>query len=76
MHGIHHQLQSGIDNGPGLFRVEPFDERGRAFEVGKQRRDGFAFTVRGAAGLPRFLFRANPFGQMRGGVAELLRVGF
>ena len=46
MHGVHHQLQCGVDNGPGFFRIKPFDECRGAFEIGKQRRDGFALAIR------------------------------
>ena len=45
MHGVHHQLQGGINNRPRLFGIESFDQRRRAFEIGKQRGDGFALTV-------------------------------
>ncbi len=45
MHGVHHQLQCRIDNRPGFFGIEAFNQRRRAFEIGKQRRDGLALPV-------------------------------
>jgi hypothetical protein len=42
MHGIHHQLQSRIDNCACLFGIEAFDQGRGAFEIGKERRDGLA----------------------------------
>ena len=37
MHGVHHQLQGGIDNRPCFFGIKSFDQRRRAFEIGKER---------------------------------------
>ena len=45
MHGIHHELQCGINNRPGFFGIEPFNQRRRAFEVSKQGGDGLPLTV-------------------------------
>ena len=45
MHGVHHQLQRGIDNRAGLFGIEAFNQCCGAFEIGKQGGDGFAFAV-------------------------------
>jgi hypothetical protein len=66
MDSIHHQLQSRVDKGSGFFGVKPFDEGGGAFEVSEESGDGLAFTLSGAAGLPRRLFSENPFRQIRG----------
>src|SRR4029450_3858214 len=69
MDRTHHQWQSRVDKGSGFFGVKPFDEGGGAFEVSEESGDGLAFTLSGAAGLPRRLFSENPFRQMRGRVA-------
>jgi hypothetical protein len=45
MHGVHHELQGGVNNGSRLFGIKAFDQRGGAFEVGKQRSDGLTLTV-------------------------------
>ena len=63
MHGVHHQLQSGINNRSGFFRIEPFDQRRRAFEIGKQRGDRFALALRQGCG-------TDALGQMRGRVGS------
>ncbi len=65
---IHHELQGGIDNGAGFFWIEPFDECCGPFEVGKQRRDGFALAVGCPTGFQRGLLGADTFGKMRRGV--------
>jgi hypothetical protein len=62
VHGVHHQLQSRIDNRSGLFGIESFDQCSRAFEIGKQRRDRLTLPLRQG----RF---ADALGQMRGRVA-------
>jgi hypothetical protein len=46
MHGVHHELEGRIDDRSGLFGIEPFNQSGRAFEIGKQRRDRLALAVR------------------------------
>ena len=45
MHGVHHELQGGINNRSGFFGIEPFDQRRRAFEIGKQGGDRLALAV-------------------------------
>jgi hypothetical protein len=66
VHGIHHELQGGVNNGTGFFRVEPFNQGRRAFEVCKQGGDGLAFTVGDAPRCQRRLLGENTLGQMRG----------
>ena len=63
MHGVHHQLQGGINNRSGFFGIESFDQRRRAFEIGKQRGDGLAFTI-------RHRHCADTFSQMSRGVGN------
>ena len=69
MHGVHHELQGGINNRPRFFGVEAFNQCGRAFEISKQRRDRLALAVTGAARFQRRLLGPDAFGQMRGRVA-------
>jgi hypothetical protein len=45
MHRVHHQLQCRINDCPRFFGIEPLNQRRRAFEIGKQRRDRLALTV-------------------------------
>ena len=59
MHRVHHELESGIDNRPRPFRIESFNQCRRTFEIGKQGRDGFTFTIGDATGLQRCLFRVD-----------------
>ena len=70
MHRVHHQLQGGINNRSGFFRVESFNQGCRAFEIGKQRRDRLAFTVCATSCFQRRLFRADALGQMQRRVAQ------
>ena len=46
MHGVHHELQGRINNRPRFFGIESFNQRRRAFEIGKQGGDRLALTVR------------------------------
>jgi hypothetical protein len=62
MHGIHHELERGVDEGTGLFRIEPFDQGGGAFEVGKEGGDGLALAVRNTTRLQRRLLSQNALG--------------
>ncbi len=55
VHGLHHALQHGIEELPGLLRVAVGQEFHRAFEVGKQHRDLLALAFQGAAGGEDFL---------------------
>jgi hypothetical protein len=61
MHGVHHELQSRINNGTRFFRIKPFDQGRGAFEVGKQRRDGLALAICCSARCHRGLLGANTF---------------
>ena len=67
MYGVHHELQGGINNRSRLFGIESFDQRRRAFEIGKQRRDRLALTLRQRD-------RTNAFGQMGRRVVDGSRV--
>ena len=42
---VHHKLEGGINNRPGFFGIESFNQRCRAFEIGKQGGNGFALAV-------------------------------
>ena len=64
MHRVHHQLQGRINNRPRLFWVQSFNQRRRAFEIGKQGGDGFALAVGSSARFQRRLFGADALGQV------------
>src|SRR5437667_10639974 len=61
MHGIHHELQGGVNNRPCLFGVESFNKSSRAFEVSKEGSDRFAFALACPARFQRGLLRAYTF---------------
>jgi len=46
MHRFHHELQRGINEGPRLFRIEPFDQCRRPFEISQEGGDGLALRIR------------------------------
>jgi hypothetical protein len=50
VHGVHHDVQGGVQNGLGLFRVEVADQLCRALEVGKQHGHLLAFAFQGTFG--------------------------
>jgi len=54
MHGIHHKLQGGINNGASLFGIKIFHEGHRAFDVSKEGGDGLTLAVRRTSGFKRF----------------------
>ena len=58
----------------GIRRVEIFDEIHGALDVGKERGDGFALAVCGAACFHSRLLSQNTFGQMPRGVENWSRV--
>jgi hypothetical protein len=62
MDGVHHELESGVDEAAGVFGVEVFDEGGGVFDVGKEGRNRFALTVWSAASFHRLSFGKNPLG--------------
>ena len=62
MHGVHHQLECGINNRTGFFRIEPFDQRRRTFEIGKQRGDRFALAVGTPTSFQCYLLGADALG--------------
>ena len=64
MHGVHHQLQGGINNRSRFFGIESFNQRRRAFEIGKQGGDRLALAVCSATGFQRRLLGADALGQM------------
>src|SRR5262245_32154166 len=70
MHRFHHQVQGWVDNRPGLFWIEAFNQGGGAFEVGKQRREGLTLPVGGATPLHRRLLSEDALSQVLGGVAR------
>ena len=71
MHGIHHELQGGINNRSRFFGIESFDQRGGAFEIGKQRGDRFALAIRCTARFHRRLLGADTLGEMRAGCSPI-----
>src|SRR5262249_43723447 len=70
MHRVHHQLQGRIDEAPGRFGVEVFNEGGGVLDIGKEGSDGFPFALRGAPGFQNGLLGTNARGEMRGRVAH------
>ena len=67
MDGVHHQLERGVDDGSRVLRIGAFDQCRRAFEIGKESRDGFPLAVRCATRLHRRLFGPDTLGQVLGG---------
>ena len=61
---------SWIDNAARVFGIKIFDQRGGIFDVGKQRGDGLAFSVRRATRFQCHLLGQNPFRKMSRGVAH------
>jgi hypothetical protein len=47
VHGVHHVVESGIEELLGSFGIEAADELRRVFEVGKQHGDPLAFAFQG-----------------------------
>jgi hypothetical protein len=45
MHCVDHQLESGIDDGAGLLRVEVLDQLHRSLDVGEQHCDSLALAL-------------------------------
>src|SRR5215813_4128909 len=70
MDRVHHQLQGRIDEAPGRFGVEVFDQCGRVLDISKERSDGFPFAFSGASGFQNGLLGTNARGEMRGRVAH------
>jgi hypothetical protein len=62
MHGVHHEVQRGVDNRSCVFRVESFDERRGAFEIGKERGDRLALPIGCPPCFHGRLFGTNAFG--------------
>src|SRR5712692_348208 len=73
MHGLHYEVEGRVDNEAGLFGVEAFDERGGAFDVGKEDGDGLAFAIRDATGFHSRLFGEDALGEMSGGPESRVR---
>src|SRR5713226_2399482 len=44
--GVHHELESRVDDGASFFRVEVLNQIHRAFNVGEEGSNSFALTVR------------------------------
>jgi hypothetical protein len=51
----HHDVNGGIEEVLGLFRIEVFNELGGVLDIGKQDRDLFAFAFKGAARMAYFV---------------------
>jgi hypothetical protein len=64
MHRLHHDVNGGIEELLGRFRVEVLDQLGGVFDVGKQNGDLLTLTFQGVAGGEDF------FGEMLGRVGE------
>src|SRR5713226_10307328 len=70
MHGVHHELYSGIDKGARLFGIEVFDEPHRVLDVSKESSNGLALPVCGPSGFHRCLLGTDTFDEMFGCVAN------
>ena len=55
MHGVHHDVQGGVQEPPSLFRVKTLDQLRRAFDVGEEDRDLFALAFQSMAGCENLL---------------------
>ena len=44
-HRFNHELERGVYNRPGLFRVEVLHQLSRASDIGEERGDSFALAV-------------------------------
>ena len=64
VHGLHHAVQSGVEELLGGFRVEVLNQLGRVLDIGKQHRHLFAFTFQGTAGGEDLL------GEIRWGISQ------
>ena len=62
VHCVHHQVQYRIDDFLRFFRIAPFDECGRAANVGEQRPLRACARLRARAGWPGF-FRLDAWGR-------------
>ena len=68
--GLHHELESWVDDGAGFFRVEVSYQGGRAFDVRKQSGNGFSFTACGSSVFHGGLFGQDTLDEVRRGVSE------
>ena len=68
VHRLHHEPQSGIDNVPGFFGVEVFQQRHRPLDVGKQHGHLLALAFKSGAG------REDLVGEMGWRVGERYRL--
>jgi hypothetical protein len=69
MHRVHHELQGGIKERAGFFRIQPFDQGRRAFEISKQGSDRLPFAVTCPARFQRVLFSSDTLREVLGRVA-------
>ena len=74
MHGVHHELEGGINNGSGVFGIEVASEGSEAGQIGKERSDGLALAVGDPTGFQRRLLSPDALGKVLGGVANRSRV--
>src|SRR5712692_6706198 len=74
MHGLHHDLQGGINDAAGVFRVEVFDESGGAFEVNEEGSDGLAFAIRRTPRFHRRPLSKNALSEMSRRIGNRSRV--
>src|SRR5262249_30362814 len=70
MDRVHHELQSRIDEVPGRFGIEVFNERGGVLDIGKEGGDGLALAIVCAPRFQRGLLSADALGQVWRGVAS------
>jgi hypothetical protein len=62
MDGVHHELESGIDEPASVFGVEVFDEGGRVFDISKEGGNGFALAVWSTTGFHGGLLSKDTLG--------------
>src|SRR5713101_5991852 len=65
MDRFHHQGQHWINNGTGFLGIKVLHQRHRAFDVGKEGGDSFAFTIARTACFHCRLFGEDALGEMR-----------
>jgi hypothetical protein len=70
MHGVHHAVQSRVEELLRGFGIKATDERGGVFEVGKEHRDLLALAFQGGAGGQNLIgemgWRVGERGRVRG----------
>jgi len=56
---VHHQLEGRIDEAPGCFGIEVFNQGGGVFDISEEDSDGLALALSSAARFHRCLLGAD-----------------